>query len=139
MDHLPDQIEFSSPAPKTVWDRTADVLPWLIIGGLLWASALIGSKPAGGTSQPSVPERRDHQYGSAATRDGLLLAVGSGGKIFHINPASGKVTWLQAPTQQILQNVTIRDGASGFSAGNGEMILVSVDGGATWKRIPDLP
>lgn len=139
MDHFPDQIEFPSPAPKTVRDRTADVLPWLIIGGMLWASVLIGPKPAGEASWPSVPERRDHHDGSGASREGLLLAVGQDGKILHIDPASGRVGWLPAPAGQILQNITVRGGAGALPAGDGEMILVSTDGGATWERIPDLP
>ena len=72
---------------------TVSSIPWLIIGGLLWAGLFIKPKPEGGTVQPPELERRDHFYGMSPAPDGGVWVAGSGGKILAVDdhPVNRKI------------------------------------------------
>lgn len=115
------------------------VLPWLIIGGLLWAGLFVKPKPVGASLQPPVLERRDNFYGIAAGRHGMLLASGSGGKILRIDPVSGGVERDSTPSRETLQDIATWNGERAIAVGNGGAILLSADGGAVWEEVADVP
>lgn len=159
MDRLPDRIASSSPVPhsstpdtpppqaladappagaRTVGGYVVAALPWLIIGGLLWAGLFVKPQPVGASLQPPVLERRDHYYGIAAAGEGLLVA-GSGGKILRIDPASGQAARIPTPTGQTLQDIATWDAAHAVAVGNDGVILLSADAGATWRKVADVP
>lgn len=114
-------------------------IPWLIIGGLLWAALFIKPQPVGASLQPPALERRDNYYGIALGREGSLLAVGTSGKILRIDPVSERAELVPAPTDQALQDIATWDGERAVAVGNDGVILVSADGGAVWELVADVP
>lgn len=114
-------------------------LPWLIIGGLLWAGLFVKPQPVGASLQPPVLERRDNFYGIAAGPQGLLLVAGSSGKILRIDPASGRITRDRTPIGETLQDIASWGGERAIAVGNGGTVLVSADGGAVWEPVADVP
>lgn len=113
-------------------------VPWLIIGGLLWAGLFIKPQPVGSTVQPPLIERRDHYYGIAPAPQQGLWVAGSNGKIVTID-AQGKAQALTTPTEQTLQDIASWDERRGVAVGNDGVVLITADGGATWKKADEVP
>lgn len=155
MDRMPDQLASHSPPPaaadspaarhtgqapaRSMGGYVVSALPWAIIGGLLWAGLFVKPQPVGATLQPPVLERRDHYYGITAAAEDRLLAVGSGGKILRIDPASRQVERVPVPSGQTLQDIATWDATRAVAVGNDGVILVSADGGASWQQVADVP
>lgn len=154
MDRMPDQLASHAPPPaaadspagrtgpapaRSMGGYVVSALPWAIIGGLLWAGLFVKPQPVGATLQPPVLERRDHYYGITAAAEDRLLAVGSGGKILRIHPASGQIERLPVPSAQTLQDIATWDATRAVAVGNDGVILVSADGGASWQQIAGVP
>jgi photosystem II stability/assembly factor-like uncharacterized protein len=107
-------------------------LPWLIIGGLLWAGVFIKPKPVGSTVEPPVVEHGDAFFGMAASDGGQLWAAGNDGKMIH--SADGGATWTKQRLDSTLhlQDIAAWDGQRLLAVGNGGSIFVSTDGGGNW-------
>lgn len=114
------------------------VLPWAIIGGLLWAGLFIRPQPVGATVTPPLLERRDHFYGLALSPAGDVWVSGSSGKILSI-AADGKISRLATPTQRTLQDIAVWDAHHAVAVGNDGVILFSADGGQSWQAAQDVP
>ncbi|WP_236033011.1 WD40/YVTN/BNR-like repeat-containing protein [Pseudomonas schmalbachii] len=114
------------------------VLPWTIIGGLLWAGLFIKPQPVGSSVTPPALERRDQFYGLAQAADGAVLAAGSYGKILSIG-ADGKIRRLPTPTDRTLQDIATWDSSHAVAVGNDGVILRSEDGGQHWSAVTDVP
>lgn len=114
------------------------VLPWAIIGGLLWAGLFIRPQPVGATVTPPLLERRDHFYGLALSPAGDVWVSGSSGKILSI-AADGKISRLATPTQRTLQDIAVWDARHAVAVGNDGVILFSADGGQSWQAAQDVP
>lgn len=114
------------------------VLPWAIIGGLLWAGLFIKPQPVGATVTPPLLERRDHFYGLALSPAGDVWVSGSSGKILAI-AQDGKVSRLATPTQRTLQDIAVWDAQHAVAVGNDGVILHSADGGQSWQAAQDVP
>ena len=114
------------------------VLPWAIIGGLLWAGLFIKPQPVGATVTPPLLERRDHFYGLALAPAGEVWVSGSGGKILAI-AEDGRVSRLATPTQRTLQDIAVWDAQHAVAVGNDGVILFSADGGQSWQAVQDVP
>lgn len=67
--------------------------------------------------------------------DGLIVAVGERGHIVRSDD-DGK-TWKQVPvpTRSMLTGVWFHDGKLGWAVGHDVVILKTVDGGASWRRV----
>lgn len=117
---------------------TVSSIPWLIIGGLLWAGLFIKPKPEGGTVQPPELERRDHFYGISPAPDGGVWVAGSGGKILAVDD-QGRVRPLASATPHTLQDIAIWEGGRGVAVGNEGAVLITADGGKTWRAVEDVP
>lgn len=113
-------------------------VPWLIIGGLLWAGLFIKPQAVGGTVQPPVIERRDHFFGVAAGPAGGVWVAGSGGKIVALDGA-GRAERLPTPTTQTLQDIAVWDAQHAVAVGNDGVVLVTADGGKDWKVVQGIP
>ncbi|ATE62053.1 YCF48-related protein [Thauera sinica] len=113
-------------------------VPWIIIGGLLWAGLFIKPQPVGGTVQPPVIERRDHYFGVAPAPSGGIWVAGSGGKIVAID-AAGRAERLPTPTAQTLQDIAVWDAQHAVAVGNDGVVLVTADGGASWRKVDGTP
>lgn len=114
------------------------VLPWAIIGGLLWAGLFIKPQPVGATVTPPLLERRDHFYGLALSPAGDVWVSGSSGKILAI-AQDGKVSRLATPTQRTLQDIAVWDAQHAVAVGNDGVILHSADAGQSWQAAQDVP
>ena len=113
-------------------------LPWLIIGGLLWAGLFIKPQPVGATVMPPVMERRDHYYGLAIVPGQGRLLAGSSGKIVRID-AKDHIELLASATEQTLQDIAVWDSEHGVAVGNEGVVLRTTDGGNTWQDVQDVP
>jgi len=114
------------------------VLPWAIIGGLLWAGLFIKPQPVGATVTPPLLERRDHFYGLALSPAGDVWVGGSSGKILAI-AKDGKISRLATPTERTLQDIAVWDARHAVAVGNDGVILHSADGGQSWQAAQDVP
>ena len=117
---------------------TVSSIPWLIIGGLLWAGLFIKPQPEGGTVKPPELERRDHFYGISPAPDGGVWVAGSGGKILAVDN-QGRVRPMASATQQTLQDIAIWDGGRGVAVGNEGAVLITSNGGQSWSAVDGVP
>jgi photosystem II stability/assembly factor-like uncharacterized protein len=71
----------------------------------------------------------------AVAVDGTLVAVGQRGHI--LISQDGGATWKQSevPTRSLLTGVYFHDGNLGWVVGHDSVILKTVDGGESWKRV----
>ena len=137
----------SAPPPAAVdtcrsranWVKwVMSVVPWLIIGGLLWAGLFIKPAPVGSTVQPPVLERRDYFYGVARPSDDRIWFAGSKGKIVSI-AKDGGTERLATGTASTLQDVATWDGQHAVAVGNDGVVIHSGDGGRTWLKSESVP
>lgn len=152
MDRIPDSIASPLPGlspaapPRTGGKSTSFslarapvvILPWMIIGGLLWAGLFIKPEPVGSTVQPPVVERRDHYYGLALAPGGQVWLAGSSGKIIALN-ADGKVERLPTPSGRTLQDLAVWDASHAVAVGNDGAILHTANAGRSWLAAADVP
>ena len=123
---------------STVVKVTVSSVPWLIIGGLLWAGLFVKPQPAGGTVQPPVLERRDHFYGIAAAPNEDIWVAGSDGKIVAVDK-QGLTRPLVSATHQTLQDIATWDDSHGVAVGNEGVVLITSNGGHSWKTVESVP
>ena len=121
------------------WSKwVMSVVPWLIIGGLLWAGLFIKPAPVGSTVQPPVLERRDYFYGVARPADDRIWFAGSNGKIVSI-AKDGRTERLATGTDSTLQDLATWDDQHSVAVGNDGVVIYSVDGGRTWQKSESVP
>lgn len=125
-------------AGRLVAKAAISSVPWLVIAGLLWAGLFIKPSPVGGSVQPPVRERRDHYFGLAVVAPGQVWMAGSSGKIVAVDSA-GKMSRLPTPTSETLQDLAVWDAKHAVAVGNNGVIIVSTDGGRSWKSAVGVP
>lgn len=114
------------------------VLPFLIIGGLIYSAIFIKSEIAANTIRPPAIERGDFLYGIALPASDALWAAGSNGKIWR-SADSGKSWAVQStPTHENLQDIAAWDALHAVAVGNDGIVIRTVDGGRTWTTV-DVP
>jgi len=64
---------------RTVWRVLAAAMPFVVVGGLLYAGIFIKPAAVGSSLAPPVLAPRDAFYGLAVPADGVIWAVGRGG------------------------------------------------------------
>lgn len=111
------------------------LLPWAIIGGLLYAGFFIELSPVGQTVQPPPLEPRDQYYGIAAPAPGVLWMAGSYGKV--VRSEDGGATWVKqdTPIASHLQDIAVWDAERAVAVGNGGLVIVTDDAGAHWTEV----
>lgn len=114
------------------------VIPWLIIGGLMWAGLFVKPAPVGSTVQPPVLEKRDYYYGLVKPTADQVWLAGSSGKIVKLGK-DGHAERLKTFTDMTLQDIATWDVRRSVAVGNDGVIVVSTDGGATWPLAQDVP
>ncbi len=114
------------------------MVPWLIIGGLLWAGLFIKPASTGSAVQPPVLEKRDYYYGITSPAAGQVWVTGSGGKIIRLD-SSGQAERMRTPTGKTLQGIASWDGQHAVAVGNDGVIIVSADAGASWSLVDNVP
>lgn len=122
-----------------VWRVLSAVMPFTVIGGLLYAGIFIKPASVGSSVAPPVLAPRDAFYGVAVPADGIIWAVGRGGKIVRSDDSGRK--WMQQPaaTDANLQSIAAWDTARAVVVGNDGTVLLSADRGRSWQAVVGLP
>lgn len=114
------------------------VIPWIIIGGLLWAGLFVKPAPVGNTVQPPVLEKRDYFFGLVKAAPDQVWLAGSSGKIVKVGK-DGHAERLATVTDKTFQDIAIWDAQRAVAVGNDGVIAVSADGGASWPLVENVP
>lgn len=110
-------------------------LPFLLIGGLLYAALFVKPSPQGVSLAPPVMSRGDVVYGVASPALGVLWAVGSDGKVWHSDDSAKSWRLQAASTTETLQDIAAWDAQRAVAVGNQGVVLRTVDGGTTWLPV----
>jgi photosystem II stability/assembly factor-like uncharacterized protein len=115
------------------------VMPFVIIGGLLYAGIFVKPKSVGASVMPPVLTQRDAFYGVAVPADNIIWAAGRNGKIVR-SEDDGK-TWAIQPTpvRANLQSIAAWDASRAIVVGNSGVVLTTADGGKTWTLVANVP
>lgn len=111
------------------------VLPWAIVGTLLWAGIFVKPKPVIEEVVPPVIDVRDNIFGVSGVNSDVYWSAGNYGKIL-ISTDKGR-TWKNqiTPIQSHLQDITSWDDNRAVAVGNEGVTLVTEDGGKTWTEV----
>lgn len=132
------QVQSPVGAGRRLLNGLVVVMPWAIIGGLLWAGLFIKPRPVGASVTPPALERRDQFYGLAQLPSGAVLACGSNGKVLAVG-ADGRIQRLPTPVRNTLQDIAAWDAARLVAVGNDGVILRSEDAGRSWSVVANVP
>lgn len=109
------------------------VLPIIIIGGLLYAGFFVKAEAVITKVQPKPIEKRDYFFSIAAPSEQIAWAAGTAGKV--VRTEDGGKTWVAQKTKTLenLQGIAVWDAQTAVVVGNRGVILHTADGGTTWK------
>lgn len=111
------------------------LLPFAIIGGLLYAALFVKPQVAGASVTPPVMTRGDLQYGVALPQGGVIWAAGSDGKVW-LSEDAGRTWGLQpTPTKETLQDIAAWDRQHAVAVGNQGVVIMTSDGGKSWQSV----
>jgi photosystem II stability/assembly factor-like uncharacterized protein len=116
----------------------SSIMPFAIIGGLLYAGIFIKPKATGASVEPAVLQPRDAFYGIAAPDDKVIWAVGRDGKVVRSEDAGTRWASQQTPSRQSLQSLVAWDDRRAFAVGNQMTALRTEDGGKKWSPVAGL-
>lgn len=134
-----EQMSGTSKTADSIGQKIAkliiSIMPWAIVGTLLWAGIFI--KPTAVIEEviPPVINVRDNIFGLSKVNSDVYMAVGNYGKII-ISTDKGK-TWESqtAPLESHLQDITSWDENRSLAVGNDGVTLTTEDGGKTWIEV----
>lgn len=119
---------------KKIFELVLSVLPYVIVATLLFVAVFVKPKATGETISPPPIERRDRFFGVVAPEKNVIWAAGSMGKVVRSDD-EGKTFVLQnTPTAANLQGIAAWDARRALVVGNGGVVIVTEDGGKTWKE-----
>lgn len=121
------------------WRALSALMPFVVIGGLLYAGLFIKPASVGTSVAPPVLVPRDAFYGVAVPADGVIWAVGRGGKIVRSDDGGKAWTRQATATDANLQSIAAWDAARAIVVGNDSTVLRSADGGRSWQAATGLP
>lgn len=116
----------------------SSIMPFAIIGGLLYAGIFIKPKATGASVELLVLQPRDAFYDIAVPDDKVIWAVGRGGKVVRSEDAGAHWASQQTPSHQSLQSLVAWDGRRAFAVGNQMTVLRTEDGGKQWAPVAGL-
>ena len=136
----PESMPSTSKAPERASARRVgawivSALPFLIIGGLLYASLFVKPKPVGASVKPPAIERRDKFFGVAVPEPGMVWAVGDSGKIVASSDGGRSFHIQHTPVTAHLQAIAAWDARRAVVVGNQGVVLLTADGGQSWVEI----
>jgi photosystem II stability/assembly factor-like uncharacterized protein len=114
---------------------TMSVLPFLLIGGLVYSAIFIKPEIAANTVHPPAIERGDFLYGVALPAPDALWAAGSNGKVWRSSDSGKAWTVQSTPTHENLQDIAAWDASHAVAVGNDGGVIRTVDGGKTWTSV----
>ena len=111
------------------------LLPFAIIGGLLYAAIFVKPEAAAASVASPVMARGDLQYGLALPGGEVMWAAGSDGKVW-LSEDAGRTWGLQpTPTMETLQDIAAWDRNRAVAVGNQGVVIATSDGGKSWRSI----
>jgi photosystem II stability/assembly factor-like uncharacterized protein len=119
-------VEKSKSSLTRVLNFIPQVMPIIIIGGLLYAGFFVKAEAVITKVEPKAIERRDNFISVAAPSDQVAWAAGTAGKVVRTEDG-GK-------TLENIQGITAFDDKSAIIVGNHSLILYTTDAGATWSQ-----
>lgn len=127
------QAKASGGGIQKILSVITQLLPIIIIGGLLYAGFFVKAEAVITKVEPKPVERRDNFFSLVTLNDQIAWAAGTGGKI--VRSDDGGKTWVRqnTPTFNNLQGIAAWDAQTAVVAGNAGLILYTADGGANWK------
>lgn len=114
------------------------IMPFAIIGGLLYAGIFIKPKATGASVEPPVLQPRDAFYDIAAPDGKVIWAVGRDGKVVRSEDAGAHWVSQQTPSRQSLQSLLAWDARRAFAVGNQMTVFITEDGGKKWSALAGL-
>ncbi len=111
-------------------------VPWLIIAILLWAGFFIKPQPVGQTVQPAPIERGDAFYGVTVPGPKTIWLAGNNGKVVRSDDAGASWVLQTTALKAHLQDIAAWDDKRAVAVGNGGVVIVTADGGNTWREMP---
>ncbi len=124
---------------KSLLRILSSVMPFAIIGGLLYAGIFVKPKSVGASVLPPVLNQRDAFYGVAVPADNIIWAAGRNGKIVRSEDA-GKTWAVQTtPVRANLQSIAAWDATRAIAVGNFGTVLTTTDGGKAWTAVANVP
>lgn len=119
----------------TILTFLVSLMPWTIVGVLLWAGIFV--KPTAVIDEviPPVIDVRDNIFGLSSISSDTYMAAGNYGKIL-ISTDKGK-TWKnqKTPVESHLQDISSWDENRSVAVGNEGVTLMTEDGGNTWVEV----
>jgi photosystem II stability/assembly factor-like uncharacterized protein len=123
---------------KRLFTLVTAAAPWAIIVALFAAALFIKPAATGATVQPPPIAASDRFYGVAAPAPNLVWVAGSGGKIVRSDDAGANWQVQSSGTRAHLQSIAAWDAQRAVAVGNEGVVLMTADGGMSWRRI-ELP
>jgi len=127
--------EKDKPFGQKVLKILMSLIPWVIVGGLLWAGFFV--KPHVSVQDIATPpiEKRDHIYGISVVTSKYIWLAGSYGKIL-LSEDGGK-DWVRqnSGTKLNLQDISAWDSQHAVAVGNSGIVLITDNGGKDWAEV----
>lgn len=124
--------------PARIRRAALSALPLAIVGGLMYAAFFIKPQVHGAGAARPVIEKRDRFYGVALPTPEIIWAAGNHGKIVRSEDYGKRWTGQSSGVSDHLQAIAAWDGQRAVAVGNGGAVVVTNDGGNTWRK-GDLP
>lgn len=111
------------------------IFPLVLIAGLLWVALYVKPEVTGKSIPPPPIDRRDRLFGVVSPEKNVIWAVGSVGKVIRSND-EGKSFFVQnTPLDVNFQDIAAWDARRAVVVGNQGAVIVTQDGGKTWKEV----
>ena len=125
-------VEKSKSGLSRVLNFIPQVMPIIIIGGLLYAGFFVKAEAVITKVEPKAIERRDNFISVVAPTEQVAWAAGTAGKV--IRTEDGGKTWTAQKTKTLenIMGLTAFDDKNAILVGNHSLILYTTDGGTTW-------
>lgn len=112
------------------------ILPFIIIGSLLYAAVFIKPKPVKGGFEPPNIGRRDYFYGIDLPTSMDIWTVGNNSKILRSRDGGVTNEKQHVDIDTNLQGIAAWDTERAVAVGNDGVVIITSDGGKTWKQVP---
>jgi photosystem II stability/assembly factor-like uncharacterized protein len=119
---------------RRVYGFILSLLPFLVVGALLYAAMFVKVEPQVSEVPRSLVEARDHFYGVAQAQGQSIWIVGNLGKILHSDDGGTRWRAQESGTREVLQSVHAWSAQDAIAGGEQRVLLFTRDGGNTWAR-----
>lgn len=113
---------------------TTSLVPFAIVGGLLYAAFFVKAAAVIASVQPPAIERRDTFFGVAMPTDRVIWAAGSNGKVIRSDDGGQRWVAQQVPNAENLQGIAAWNAEQAVAVGGNGVILHTADAGKTWSE-----